>query len=304
MFCDPRGKDVGDEGTPILGHRGHNRKDVDIYGLRPTATPPSKQFVDRKRMMRSCRADPGHTPMTGDAPEKDEGESTTRISGVSMGCRKPVGIYGLPDRPGSLASISMKASDWRSYTARDCFGSAPYVEALSKDRGIAHDQTVLSNGVILPENEAKKRWDLFVLIVILYFAISIPFRLGFNTPPAGKWFIIENMLLCSFIVDIIITFNTAVYLPDDRILVRRQDIARHYLSYWFWIDLLGSVRACSCMQPHEPRATACTRMFTGICCVQLLRRRVPSADPPSRAGVSLHRPNIGQVTRVRSPKPS
>jgi hypothetical protein len=41
-------------------------------------------------------------------------------------------------------------------------------------------------------------------------------------------------------VDIVLTFNSAVYQPDGRILVARREIARNYLACWFWIDLVGS----------------------------------------------------------------
>ncbi len=42
-----------------------------------------------------------------------------------------------------------------------------------------------------------------------------------------------------FLCDIILTFNTAVYIKGS-LIVDRKRIAFEYLKLWFWLDLLSS----------------------------------------------------------------
>jgi len=105
--------------------------------------------------------------------------------------------------------------------------------------------------VIMPANRIKKAWDSLMLSIILYFAISVPFRVGFSTTAAGVVATVEELFFACFWVDIFLSFNTAVALPDGRFLLRRDEIARYYLQFWFWIDVAGSLPYSSLLERAE-----------------------------------------------------
>ncbi len=123
---------------------------------------------------------------------------------------------------------------------RDCFGEAGYTQALAAGK-YDMEAPFTNSLVILPANRAKKVWDTLMLLLILYFAIDVPLRVCFSAPAEDLVLIIEDTFIACFWIDIFLSFNTAVFVPDGRLLVRRVDISRSYLSCWFWIDLLGSL---------------------------------------------------------------
>ncbi len=46
-------------------------------------------------------------------------------------------------------------------------------------------------GLLFPSGPKKFRWDLFVLALILYSAVTVPFRLGMNHAADGGWWYLE-----------------------------------------------------------------------------------------------------------------
>ena len=82
--------------------------------------------------------------------------------------------------------------------------------------------------IILPSDSWKEGWDLWVLVLILYSAVMVPYRICFDCPPIGSVFIFEQLITTSFITDVFLNFNTA-YLKDDRWIVDRGSIAANYL---------------------------------------------------------------------------
>ena len=96
-------------------------------------------------------------------------------------------------------------------------------------------------GVFLPTHAWKEIWDLYVLVLILYSAVTVPYRICFNAGAQGSVFIFEQMLTMSFIVDVCFNFNTAYMADGEKWIVDRGLIAQKYISGWFWIDAPSSV---------------------------------------------------------------
>lgn len=82
---------------------------------------------------------------------------------------------------------------------------------------------------INPNSSWKEAWDLYVLTFILYSAVMVPFRICFNSPALGNWFWFEQGITVTFIVDVILNFNTA-YLEEERWVIDRPSIAKNYLK--------------------------------------------------------------------------
>ena len=109
------------------------------------------------------------------------------------------------------------------------------------DDYLPDDQVHLpKNGVFLPTQPWKESWDMLVLVMIMYSAIMVPFRICFDAEAVGYMFFFEHFVTFVFITDVLFNFNTA-YLDDTRWVISRPRIAVTYLQGWFWIDVPSSV---------------------------------------------------------------
>jgi hypothetical protein len=77
------------------------------------------------------------------------------------------------------------------------------------------------------------------LFFIIYQAIVIPFRLCFDEDATGALGTLEDIMDISFMLDIIVTFNTGFY-KKGYLVMKRKEIVKNYLKTWFLIDLVSS----------------------------------------------------------------
>ena len=100
----------------------------------------------------------------------------------------------------------------------------------------------------------KVTWDWFVLALVLYTAIEIPFTMSFLTtakPRQTVWQkidsgepheIINIIVDVMFIVDIVINFRTTyVEQKTQLIIIEPTKIAIHYLKTWFIVDFVAAI---------------------------------------------------------------
>lgn len=52
-----------------------------------------------------------------------------------------------------------------------------------------------------PHNEFKRTWDLMMLFVILYYALTTPYRIGFDASAQGAILVFEEVCTVLFFVD-------------------------------------------------------------------------------------------------------
>ncbi|CAD8144672.1 unnamed protein product [Paramecium octaurelia] len=87
-----------------------------------------------------------------------------------------------------------------------------------------------------PDGSIKLIWDLICLGFVIYEMISIPFQISFEIEISNE---ISNLSLGVFAFDILLNFNTGVYI-DGSLQMNRRYIFKNYLSFWFWIDLIST----------------------------------------------------------------
>lgn len=110
---------------------------------------------------------------------------------------------------------------------------------------------------ITPENNPViDVWDVFVIVALFATALVLPFEVALVVHPSMELVVIDRFIDCTFIVDIILTFNIAYPLRDN--VTRVGDtyerspllIAKHYMAVpfsenftagWFWPDVLTVV---------------------------------------------------------------
>eukprot|EP00753_Platysulcus_tardus_P013660 PLAT3821.3.p1 GENE.PLAT3821.3~~PLAT3821.3.p1 ORF type:complete len:1960 (+),score=909.62 PLAT3821.3:67-5946(+) len=93
--------------------------------------------------------------------------------------------------------------------------------------------------MIHPERPGKQAWDLFVLLLILYSVLIVPYQIGFDITDA-RLFWIDRAVELFFMVDIGVTFCTAFW-QDSALETRRDVVAKRYLKTWFPIDFASTV---------------------------------------------------------------
>ena len=91
----------------------------------------------------------------------------------------------------------------------------------------------------MPNSSWKVAWDFFIVILLLWVSIVVPYRLAFYQEDNKSWFITYTVVDCLFLIDIILSFFTAIVNDDSDIITSKKKIAKAYLKFWFWIDLLS-----------------------------------------------------------------
>lgn len=97
------------------------------------------------------------------------------------------------------------------------------------------------NYIIAPDSEFRHRWDLMQVPLLIYVAIAIPYRIGFShdTHPWEVFFVFDIFVDLFFIVDIAVSFRTAVWNKHGELDYLPSKISQQYIKSWFVVDVLG-----------------------------------------------------------------
>lgn len=81
---------------------------------------------------------------------------------------------------------------------------------------------------------------MFIMLLVVYVAIVLPYRLAFSLEESKANRIISYMIDISFFIDMILTFFTS-YFDEINLkeVVNHKDIALKYLKSWFILDVLS-----------------------------------------------------------------
>ena len=98
--------------------------------------------------------------------------------------------------------------------------------------------------ILNPSGWRKMNWDVICGIAILYSIVVVPYSIGFTTDstPSESTSALNKLVDVIFFLDVCITFRTALFDPTTNLLViDKRLIAKHYISFWFWIDIASTV---------------------------------------------------------------
>jgi len=91
--------------------------------------------------------------------------------------------------------------------------------------------------IITEDNKVKQKWDFYIILIILYVALVVPYRMAFDSKDTTGWKVWSTMVDVSFGMDIVFTFFSAYSEPETGMPVYdKKEIAKQYLKGWFWID--------------------------------------------------------------------
>jgi len=108
--------------------------------------------------------------------------------------------------------------------------------------GVPEVDALAERGLIMPVGTWKEKWDLVILMLIVYSAIAVPVRVCFDEDATGFMWYFEVSMTFGFITDMYFTFNT-VYFDSGtgQWITTRRQIALNYLKSWFWVDAPSSI---------------------------------------------------------------
>ena len=93
--------------------------------------------------------------------------------------------------------------------------------------------------VILPDSNAMWFWVIFIIILIGWSAIYIPYRVAYLDDVSLALWILETVIDFIFVIDIFINFFEAYYQDDGTLITNNCTIAKRYLRTWFLLDLIS-----------------------------------------------------------------
>lgn len=117
---------------------------------------------------------------------------------------------------------------------------------MNNDYGLCHKLKVKLTSwfyPFLPDSLFLFYWNVYLMILMLYTVIFMPYFIAFVDNEILLWKILENIVDFSFLLDILITFNVSYYDNgrDNNLITNRCKIAFNYLKGWFFLDLTSSI---------------------------------------------------------------
>lgn len=117
-------------------------------------------------------------------------------------------------------------------------------------------------GLIAPNGKRKERWDWFVLLLVVYTAISVPFSLSFyaftDWDVSKVGFIGDILVDICYIMDIFVSWRTTYYNREGVLVTDKKLARKKYIRTWFAIDVVASfpyrhiVRICGLGTNYNP----------------------------------------------------
>jgi CRP-like cAMP-binding protein len=144
-------------------------------------------------------------------------------------------VFGPGERPFSGADVTLEAATKAGKVGERITLDEDEVDITNPD------ELARATGVIVPTQSWKETWDVYVLMLILYSAVMVPYRICFSDEAEGNMWLFEVLCSLSFLADVCMNFNTAFLSDDEHWVTSRKEIAMRYLSGWFWIDAPSSI---------------------------------------------------------------
>lgn len=92
--------------------------------------------------------------------------------------------------------------------------------------------------LISPKSKYKQRWDILIMLLLLYTAIWVPYKVCFEDDLSSFEFALDIVVDFLFLLDITLTFFTMYEKPDGKYELNRLLIAKHYLAGYFFLDFV------------------------------------------------------------------
>ncbi|XP_066936219.1 potassium voltage-gated channel subfamily H member 1-like [Clytia hemisphaerica] len=115
----------------------------------------------------------------------------------------------------------------------------------------------------------KSIWDWFILLLILYTSVMVPFLIAFETNLDIVHYL-DTFVDVMFIFDIVLTFFTT-YVENGEIITNAKQIRRHYFRGWFLGDCFGAFPFSFVMYAIDKKEGQVLGILRGLKIIRLIR---------------------------------
>ena len=93
-----------------------------------------------------------------------------------------------------------------------------------------------------PTSPRKNAFDWFLLLLVVFNSLEIPFMLVFNLPAIASTGVrnFDYFVDAVFLIDFLRNFITSYYV-DEQIVTSRKQIMKHYAMGWMGVDLIAII---------------------------------------------------------------
>ena len=106
------------------------------------------------------------------------------------------------------------------------------------------DQVSIPKGVILPESESRQLWEAFALVVIIIYAITIPYQISFSTNGISLIQFFFDLLLDSFfILDVYARLQKFAIMREGFLITNPKEFRSIYVKSDLRLDIVSIVPA-------------------------------------------------------------
>ncbi|OMJ83599.1 hypothetical protein SteCoe_15451 [Stentor coeruleus] len=96
--------------------------------------------------------------------------------------------------------------------------------------------------IIHPQSKFKKTWEIIMIILLIYTATIMPYRIAFIVgTDYDFWWLLDNILNILFFMDFLVNCLSAYYDDCNKLIYSYKKILLNYLRGWMIIDLIGCI---------------------------------------------------------------
>ena len=126
--------------------------------------------------------------------------------------------------------------------------------------------------LILPKDDDKVKWDMFIGVLIMYSVLIIPVQIGFGRQAEGGLKIFDYCVDVFFLLDMLASSRTCYYEDEtDAYMTIPQKILKNYFMTWFVVDFFSVVPLDLMFGSSGGSMGAIFRSFKLIKVIRLLR---------------------------------
>lgn len=100
-------------------------------------------------------------------------------------------------------------------------------------------EEILPKYILQPNSNLKSYWNIVNIMLLLYTALFMPYRIAFIDDESIPQQIIDWGVDTLFFFDIVVTFFSAYEESDGYVQSNWKKIAITYINSWFFLDLLA-----------------------------------------------------------------
>lgn len=129
--------------------------------------------------------------------------------------------------------------------------------------------------LLLPDDSFKIKWEMLIAIVLIFTAITTPYKLAFSSRDDPVWSGINYVIDITFFLDIILCFFSAYEDENEELVHDRCVIASGYLKSWFLVDIISVLPISEVLQTGDfaslARIARLPKLYRLIRLIKLMR---------------------------------